>query len=85
MLISKAKIWEKIEKKQEERRKKAELEEERRNIKDLIDSQTKTLSDMKTSPDTVFSDMSDIKSKLKSLEEMVTKMKSTIDQNQSKG
>ena len=84
-LISKAKIWEKIEKKQEERRKKAELEEERRNIKDLIDGQTKTLSDMKTSPDTVFSDMSDIKSKLKSLEEMMTKMKSTIDQNQSKG
>ena len=84
-LISKAKIWEKIEKKQEERRKKAELEEERRNIKDLIDSQTKTLSDMKTSPDTMYSDIGDIKSKLKSLEDMVTKMKSTIDQNQSKG
>ena len=83
-LISKAKIWEKIEKKQEERRKKAELEEERRNMKDLIDGQTKTLADMKTSPDTVYSDISDIKSKLKSLEDMVTKMKSTIDQNQSK-
>ena len=83
-LISKAKIWEKIEKKQEERRKKAELEEERRNIKDLIDSQTKTLSDMKTSPDTMYSDIGDIKSKLKSLEDMMTKIKSTIDQNQSR-
>ena len=45
-LISKAKIWEKIEKKQEERRKRAELEEERRNIKNLIDNQTKSLEDM---------------------------------------
>ena len=45
-LISKAKIWEKIEKKQEERRKRAELDEERRNIKNLIDNQTKSLEEM---------------------------------------
>ena len=33
-LVSKAKIWEMIEKKQKQRRKKAEIEEKRRNIKD---------------------------------------------------
>ena len=37
------KIWEKFEKKQKERRNKAQLEEERRNIKVLIDSQTASI------------------------------------------
>ena len=42
-LISKARIWEKIEKKQEESRKKGETEEERRNLKDMIYDQTQKL------------------------------------------
>ena len=42
-LISKGKIWEKIEKKQEDRRKKAEIEQERKNVKEMINSQTTKL------------------------------------------
>ena len=42
-LISKARIWEKIEKKQEECRKRGESEQERRSIKDLINEQTAKL------------------------------------------
>ena len=42
-LISKGKIWEKIEKKQEDKRKKAEIEQERRNVKEMINSQTTKL------------------------------------------
>ena len=42
-LISKARIWEKIEKKQEDSRKKGETEEERRNLKDMINDQTQKL------------------------------------------
>merc|ERR1712037_566293 len=43
-LISKARIWEKIEKKQEYSRKKGETEEERRNLKDMINDQTNKLT-----------------------------------------
>ena len=42
-LISKVRIWEKIEKKQEDKRKKAEIEQERRNVKEMINSQTTKL------------------------------------------
>ena len=42
-LISKARIWEKIEKKQEESRKRGETEQERRSMKDLINDQTMKL------------------------------------------
>ena len=42
-LISKARIWEKIEKKQEESRKRGESEQERRSIKELINDQTAKL------------------------------------------
>ena len=42
-LISKARIWEKVEKKQEDSRKKCETEEERRNLKDMINDQTNKL------------------------------------------
>ena len=42
-LISKSKIWEKIEKKQEDKRKKAEIEQERKNVKEMINSQTTKL------------------------------------------
>ena len=43
-LISKARIWEKIEKKQEYSRKKGETEEERRNLTDMINDQTNKLT-----------------------------------------
>ena len=43
-LISKARIWEKVEKKQEDSRKKGETEEERRNLKDMINDQTNKLT-----------------------------------------
>ena len=39
-LISTARIWEKIEKKQEESRKRGESEQERKSMKDLINEQT---------------------------------------------
>ena len=42
-LISKARIWEKMEKKQEESRKRGESEQERRSIKELINDQTAKL------------------------------------------
>ena len=42
-LISKERIWEKVEKKQEDSRKKGETEEERRNLKDMINDQTNKL------------------------------------------
>ena len=42
-LISVARIWEKIEKKQEDSRKKGETEEERKNLKELINDQTHKL------------------------------------------
>ena len=42
-LISKARIWEKIEKKQEDSRKRGEAEEERRSMKELIHQQTMKL------------------------------------------
>ena len=42
-LISKSKIWEKIEKKQEDNQKKAEIEQERKNVKEMINSQTTKL------------------------------------------
>merc|ERR1712037_567347 len=42
-LISVARIWEKIEKKQEDSRKKGETEEERKNLKNLINDQTHKL------------------------------------------
>ena len=42
-LISIARIWEKMEKKQEDSRKKGETEEERRNLKDMINDQTQKL------------------------------------------
>merc|ERR1719500_1154762 len=42
-LISTARIWEKIEKKQEESRKRGESEQERRSIKELINDQTAKL------------------------------------------
>ena len=43
-LISKARIWEKVEKKQEDSRKKGETEEERRNLKDMINDQTNKIT-----------------------------------------
>merc|ERR1712037_582203 len=43
-LIFKARIWEKVEKKQEDSRKKGETEEERRNLKDMINDQTNKLT-----------------------------------------
>ena len=43
-LISKERIWEKVEKKQEDSRKKGENEEERRNLKDMINDQTNKLT-----------------------------------------
>ena len=43
-LISKARIWEKVEKKQEDSRKKGESEEERRNLKDMINDQTNKIT-----------------------------------------
>ena len=42
-LLSEAGIWEKVEKKQEDSRKKGETEEERRNLKDMIYDQTQKL------------------------------------------
>ena len=45
-LISKARIWEKIAKKQEDSRKRGEAEEERRSIKELIHQQTMKLKTM---------------------------------------
>ena len=42
-LISKAKIWEKMENKREESRKRAEVELDRKNLTDMIDGQTKKL------------------------------------------
>ena len=45
-LISKARIWEKIEKKQEDIRKRGEAEEERRSMKELIHQQTMKLKTM---------------------------------------
>ena len=43
-LISKERIWEKVEKKQEDSRKKGETEEERRNLKDMINDQTNKMT-----------------------------------------
>ena len=45
-LISKARIWEKIAKKQEDSRKRGEAEEERRSMKELIHQQTMKLKTM---------------------------------------
>ena len=44
-LISKAKIWEKMEKKQEERRRKGELEQDKKDQKDLIHDQTRKIKE----------------------------------------
>ena len=44
-LISKAKIWEKVEKKREERRRRSELDQEKRELKELIRDQTKKLKE----------------------------------------
>merc|ERR1712183_161116 len=43
-LISKERVWEKVEKKQKEKRKKWEAEEERRNIEKLMKKQTQQLT-----------------------------------------
>ena len=40
-LISKEKIWEKIERKQEDQRRKAEVEQEKKDMKEHINDQTK--------------------------------------------
>ena len=82
-LISKAKIWEKIEKKQEESRKKSEGEKEWKNMKDLIKGQTRKLKDVMYRPRKAQDHWRSLKTNLEGIERKNTS--ATLKRNKTKG
>ena len=66
-LFSKAKIWEKIDKKQEERRRKSEHEQEKRDQNELLYNQTRKISESSKELNEVRKDLNEVKKEVMEL------------------
>ena len=73
---SKAMIWEMVEKKQEDIKKKGETEEERKQLKDMIHNQTLKLKSLTSNVESLLTQMKKQEAKMESMEKMMMKGRS---------